>query len=318
MAERNALPQGVLALDVGGNTTHIAAAHRDRYRWVTGITMGTGQGVEGVMRGSSVEDIVRWLPITLSRQDLVYRLENARLRPHGIPQSMEDLFLTHAVTRQALLAVMRVMKRQHWQTLDGEEALLTPAFDLVAARGGSICHTPQDGLLMMTLLDALQPTGLARVVLDWASIWPQLGAIAKVAPLASAQVLERDGFRELGTVIAPTGEGREGAFALSVRLIHSDASVTELDVPAGVVQRIPLALSERATVEVRPALSFDIGLGRKGAGGKAVIRGGSLGVVIDTRGRPLSLPQDPQRCRARMQEWVSSLTAVAEPADSGA
>jgi hypothetical protein len=316
LARRNELPQGVLAVDVGGNSTYVGAARQDDYRWVTGTSVGTGQGVEGVMRASAVEDIERWLPITLTRPELVYRLENARLRPHGIPQSMEDLLLTQAVTRQSILSVMRLMKRQNWQPLDTLNGT-TPPFDLIAARGGAISHTPQDGLVMMALLDAVQPTGLARIVLDWASIWPQLGAMAPLVPMASAQVLDRDSFRELGTVIAPIGEAREGAFALNIRLIRGDASVTEMDVPAGVVRRVPLSLQERATVEVRPGHAFDIGLGRKGAGGKAVIHGGTLGIVIDTRGRPLSLPRDPKQCRARMQEWIAGLTGV-ETIESGA
>ena len=84
-------------------------------------------------------------------------------------------------------------------------------------------------------------------------------------------------------------------------------SVTEADVPSGTIQRFPLGLNEQVTLEVRPNHALDIGLGRKGVGGKAVVRGGSLGIVVDTRGRPLSLPQDPKRCRAKLQEWLRNL-----------
>jgi hypothetical protein len=308
IAQRNDLPQGVLGIDLGGETTYIGAAREDYYQWIVGTSLGTGAGVEGVMRTCTVEDVERWLPVTLARQEMVNRLENARLRPQGIPQSMEDLFMTHAVARQALLSAMRDMRRQHWYRLDETPLEVTPPFDLIAARGGSIIHTAQDGLVALLLLDALQPTGLARLVLDWASLWPQLGALAQTAPLPAAQVLERDSFRELGTLVAPLGESREGALALHVRIIRGDGSVTDANVPAGTITRLPLALEEQATLEVRPSHAFDIGLGRKGIGGKAVVRGGSLGIVIDTRGRPLSLPQDPQRCRAKMQEWVTNLT----------
>jgi len=125
-------------------------------------------------------------------------------------------------------------------------------------------------------------------------------------------VLERDAFRELGTLIAPIGEARDGEPALNLRIIRSvsgkpHSQPIEVDVPAGVIQRLPLALHEHAVIEVRPSAQFDIGLGRKGLGGKAQIRGGTLGIVIDTRGRPLALPQDSRQRIKRMQTWLENL-----------
>ena len=144
--------------------------------------------------------------------------------------------------------------------------------------------------------------------MDWASLWCQLGALARVAPLAAAQVLERDSYRELGTVLSLVGDSHEGERALTLKMIRDDGQVTETDVPAGTIQRFALALSESATIEVRPSRRFDIGLGRRGFGGRARVRGGSLGLIVDTRGRPLAFPQDRSLCRAKMQEWLGNLT----------
>ena len=308
IAQRNELSQGVLGVDVGGSATYVGAASGGVYRWATGASVGTGHGITNVLELSSTDDIRRWLPLTLPGQEIVSRLENAALRPHGIPQSMEDMFLTHAVVRQAILLTMRRMRGQHWFRPDSDsEDDTTPTFDLIAARGGSLAHTAQDGLLVLTLLDALQPIGIVRLVIDWASIWPQIGALAQAVPMAASQVLERDSFRELGTVIAPTGDARDGDHALAITIERDDGRVIEADVPAGAIQRFPLALSEHATVRVRPSRAFDIGIGRKGIGGMARVRGGSLGIIVDTRGRPLHLPHNPKRCRSKLQEWLGSL-----------
>lgn len=307
IARRNGLAQGVLGVDIGGTTTYVGVAGGETYQWINGAALGTSFGIDHLLELSGMEDICRWLPVSMESEEIMSCLENARLRPHGIPQTKEDLFLTHALVRQALLLVMRRMRRQNWRRLDRPGLEMTPAFDLIAARGGAIAHTPQDGLIALTLLDAIQPTGLARLVVDWASIWPQLGLLADVVPLAAAQVLERDSFRELGTLIAPIGEARDGEPALHIRIIGEDGQVTEEDVPAGTIRRLPLALSEDVVVEVLPSRDFDIGLGQKGLGGKARVRGGSLGIVVDTRGRPLSLPQDPELRRAKLQEWLGNL-----------
>jgi hypothetical protein len=314
IARRNELSQGVLGVDVGGSTTQIGAACGSTYQWSVGAWLGTSYGISRVLDNSGIGHIQRWIPLSTSHEDTLQRLENARLRPQSIPQTMEELLTTHAVLRQALLLVMRAMRQRYWADADpaASELETTPPFDLIAARGGVLAHTAQEGLVAVSLLDALQPVGLTRLVIDWASIWPQLGAIATLLPLAASQVLERDAFRELGTIIAPIGEARDGEPALNLRIIRpgsaqGEEQVTELDVPAGVIQRLPLGLHEHAIVEVRPSHLFDIGLGRKGLGGKAQVRGGSLGLVVDTRGRPLALPQDAQQRITKLQHWLENL-----------
>jgi hypothetical protein len=103
------------------------------------------------------------------------------------------------------------------------------------------------------------------------------------------------------------GEARDGDLALNIRIIRENAPVIEEDIPAGTIRQFPLALDEQATVEVRPSKHFDIGAGHKGLGGKAQIRGGSLGVIVDTRGRPLRLSQDAQVRRNKLHQWLRDL-----------
>jgi len=308
VARRDDLAQGVLGIDVGGASTYIGAARGEFYQWAVGAGLGTGFGLDHVLELSGAGNILRWLPVPMSENEISSRLENARLRPYSVPQTMEELLLTHAAIRQALLFTMRKMRRQYWYRPGAKpEEETTPPFDLLAVRGGPIANTPQDGLIALTLLDSLQPVGLVRLVVDWASIWPQLGALALMVPAAAAQVLAQDGLRELGVLIAPLGEARDGERALSLKITPNDGPQTEVEVPAGTVQRFPLAPDQQATVEVRPSRAFDIGMGRRGFGGKAKVRGGSLGIVVDTRGRPLSLPQDAQQRRAKLQEWLRNL-----------
>jgi len=108
-------------------------------------------------------------------------------------------------------------------------------------------------------------------------------------------------------VIAPIGEAHDGERALLLKIMRDGGEPEEVEIPAGTIRRFPLGLNEYATIEVRPSRHYDIGLGRKGLGGKARVRGGSLGIVIDTRGRPLSLPEDEPLRRAQLQEWLGKL-----------
>jgi hypothetical protein len=50
-----------------------------------------------------------------------------------------------------------------------------------------------------------------------------------------------------------------------------------------------LRIGERAHIEVTPERGFDVGAG-PGVVVKREVRGGSVGLILDGRGRPLSVP----------------------------
>lgn len=303
LSAQRQLPQGILCLDVGGNNTLLLANRQGGLHRAVGARLGTAQGSRRLVELGGVAEIRQWLPTALGTEEIYAYLENASLRPHGIPQTEEDLYLTHAVVRRAVHLHMEALRRGEMNS----EATAPLAFDVIAGRGGALAHTPQEGLIALTLLDAAQSAGLARLVLDWASLWPQLGAMARVAPLAATQVLERDAFCELGVVLAPLGRVPDGAPALEITLHYEDGRTLEAAVPAGTIVRFPLGSSERATLEVRPHRDLDIGLGRPGQGGRTEIVGGRLGLIVDARGRPLHLPEDAETRRQKIVSWMRSL-----------
>jgi len=310
LARRAEGGQGALAVDVGGMTTHVATARDRGYQWVTCADAGTSYGLSGILERSGTEGLARWLPRRMDSAELSAHLHNAMVRPHSVAQSRDDLLLLHAALRESLSAAMGLLREQHWGRLDG--VLTTPPFDLVAARGGVIAHTPHLSLVALSLLDAIQPVGLTRMVVDWAAVWPVLGVLAEVEPLAAVQVLEQDAFRDLGTVIAPRGKDVPGAPALRVTMHTASGETVDVQVAAGEIARLPLDMGEEATVEVRPTRAFDIGLGRWGAGGRASVHGGGLGVIIDARGRPLELPAEDRQLRRAMVTWLRGLEGDAD------
>lgn len=170
-----------------------------------------------------------------------------------------------------------------------------------------MARAPHRGQAALVLLDAIQPAGVCTLALDHSSILPQLGALASVHPLAAAQVMWRDGFLKLGTAIAPTGVGREGSVALKLKIEYDDGQTLSVEVPYGALEVVPLMTGKRAVVELRPASQFDIGLGKKGKGATTEVDGGELGIIVDARGRPLTLPGDDQKRRAKITEWMAEL-----------
>jgi hypothetical protein len=182
-----------------------------------------------------------------------------------------------------------------------------PAVDLMVGRGQILSRAPSRGQAALLMLDALQPTGVCTLALDQSSLLPQLGALASVHPLAAAQTVARDGLLKLGTVISVSGRGRIGRVAVKLKIEYDDGQTFRAEVPYGELEVVPLLTGQRAVVELRPASQFDVGLGSKGRGATTEVDGGALGIIVDARGRPLSLPEDEQERRSKIREWMSEL-----------
>ena len=74
----------------------------------------------------------------------------------------------------------------------------------------------------------------------------------------------------------------------------------------GDVRLFPMRDGETAAVTIEPERSFDCGAGP----GKPIerqVRGGTVGVILDARGRPLVVPTEREIGRPLVEKWVTSL-----------
>ena len=309
LAQRYGL--NVVGLDLGASSTIVASVLDGHFNQTVRTDLGMAHAIDALLKERDWEDILRWLPLPLDSAETKAELADKILRAPAIPQTAEELLLAQAVARETLrLTLSRA--RQLWpQESFGPYPSLSPLLDLVLASGGGLRHIPDHGQLALLVIDALQPIGVTNLALDDVALLPQLGALGNLNPSAAAQVLERDGFTNLGTVVAPVGHAREGKIILHFKLsFQGKNEIIEGQARYGSLQVIPLGPGQRATLELRPARGFDIGLGRKGKGATTQVDGGSVGLIIDARGRPLSLPQDEEKRLAKVGEW---LQAVKEP-----
>jgi hypothetical protein len=296
-----------LAVDVGSAATHVAGVIRGHYRSTVNAHVGVGYGLGSVLDRVGMDRLLRWLPFELDAGDAHNRMLNKMLRPMTVPETLEELLLEQAAAREAIILTLQ-RARSRWVSVGGDHrGEQLPPVDLILGRGAVLSQAPHRGQAALVLLDAIQPAGVCTLALDHCSILPQLGALATVHPLAASQVMWRDGFLKLGTAIAPTGTGREGSVALKLKIEYDDGQTLRVEVPYGALEVVPLMTGKRAVVELRPTSQFDIGLGRKGRGATTEIDGGELGIIVDARGRPLALPDDEKKRRAKIREWMAEL-----------
>ena len=295
--------KGVLGVDVGASATTVAMAFSGKLWQGVYPEYGLGRGLVELPEHCKISDVMRWLHLDIPEGYVREVLYTKALYPSSLPATLEDLAIEQALARQMMqLAVKR--------TLDGlpekngfVKQGLSPAFEPVVATGSVVTRAPNHAQSLMILLDGLQPLGITTLVMDQHNIAPALGAAAAINPVLASQVLESSTFLNLGTVISPVGEARPGTPVLRLRITYANGGETSLDVKEGTLELVPLPLGQKAQLQLQPLHRYDIGMGGPGRGGSLRVVGGVFGVVIDARGRPLSLPQDAGKRREKLGKW---------------
>ena len=294
----------VVGVDIGGATVTVASVIDGHFTSVSRSDLGLSHNVARVSTEAGLENILRWLPFDMEVTEARNIIANKQLRPMTVPETRQDLLLDQAIAREALRLTLAETQQRWLGRPSAPYSGLSPFLDLIVGGGGVLAHAPHYGQAALILLDALQPIGVSSLALNVNSMAAPLGVTATIEPLAAAQVMEREGFLSLGTVVAPVGTAREGEIALKLKITYDDGRVLEMEVPYGSLEVLPLPTGHKATLELRPTRKFDIGLGAKGKGATTELEGGTVGVIIDARGRPLPLPATRGEQQAKIQEWL--------------
>lgn len=320
----------VLGVDIGGATTDVFSVFRNLsgesiYNRTVSANLGMSYSICNVLTESGIDLIRRWLPFDISEEELRNQLRNKMIRPTTIPQRMADLHIEQAVAREALrlafehhkslargltgIQQQRTIGDAMTQEATGKTLVNMMTLDMIVGSGGVLSHSPRRAQAAMMMMDAYQPEGVTLLTVDSIFMMPQLGILSTVLPEAATQVFERDCLVYLGTCIAPVGTGKAGEQCISIRIGDRTESV-----PYGSIRVFELGYVEtdtgrepaRTEVTLQPARGFDVGAGR-GKPRTVTATGGEVGLIVDARGRPLSLPPDDAARMAKVRDWMEAM-----------
>jgi len=315
-----------LGVGLGGATTNVYSIYEGRFVRSVSANLGMSYSICNVLKESSIDNIRRWIPFEISDQELENRLYNKMIRPTTIPQTLEELIVEHAVAREALrlglehhktiatrLKGVKVVDRDLADLrYEVEETYIKMMnFHIIAGTGGLLSHAPRRAQSFMILTDAFQPEGVTKLFQDSVFMMPHLGVLSTVYKDAAWNIFDKDCLVRLGTIIAPSGSAKEGEPVLDVALEVPDGNDVEVKMNFGEIKRIPLPEGKEARAVLSPRRGFDVGSG-PGKPSKEAIIGGSVGVVIDARGRPFLLPEEKEVRQKKLVEWIGSLNLYPE------
>lgn len=291
----------VLGIDIGASSTTLmgATANGDFLPAVHPLA-GVGPGLGALLRARGAASVLRWLSFRATENELREYALMRMLRRTALPATARELELEHAFAREALALAMRAPGSR----LPGLHPL-----DVILGSGGVLANAPHPAMAALTLLDALQPAGITSMVLDSAQLAGALGGVAALDPAAAGEVAALDAVvPQLATVISLTGEIQIGQPAVRVSLEDASGSRTVAEVMGGTLAYLPLAPGAQATLGLYPVAGVDAGLGPgQHAQASEAVEGGTLGVLVDARGRPLRLPDDDDERQRSIYAWRQAL-----------
>lgn len=300
----------VLALDLGaGATTFIRADAAQVHRAVV-EDLSVGYGLDALLRRTGIENIMRWLPAPFESNEVHAQLLNQAVHPHVVPTRWQDLTTLNAAGREVLKHGAQIWASEMLAP-NGATAnryVSGHAFsdsDLILLSGAPVARGSKPTALLLMLLDALDVRGIFSVASDSVGLVPAMGAVAVVNPEAAAQALENDCLVTWGTVFVPDVVSRSGEpVVMNVKVEPSRGGKLEADVKLGSLELIPLGEGEKANVELHAGRGVEWGPGVKSNVFKREVQGGTVGLMIDARGRPLPLAENSERQREKMQQWM--------------
>jgi len=308
----------VLAVDIGGATTDVFSVFDGVFNRTVSANLGMSYSICNVLTEAGVEQIKRWIPFTIGDDDLRNRLRNKMIRPTTVPQYLEDLLIEQAVSREALrlafdhhkslarglkgVQKVRTVGEAISQEASGATLVNLWNLNMVVGSGGVLSHAPHRAQSALMMLDAYQPLGVTMLAVDSIFMMPQLGILSTVHPVAAAQVFERDCLIKLGDSICAVGSGSAQGTAFTISMDGIDTTVR-----AGELKLVPLGIGEKRTVTIRPGKGWNVGAGKNRVLENVAVEGGVVGLILDGRGRPLSLPSGDTERTSRLKQWLDAL-----------
>jgi len=320
-----------VGVDIGGATTDVFSVFDGTFNRTVSANLGMSYSISNVCAEATLPNILRWVHFDMDERELRNRVKNKMIRPTTIPQTLESLVFEQAVAREALrLAYLqhkefattlvgvqqqRTIGDTFSQEAGGETIVDNMKLDLLVASGGVLSHAPEMVQTAAMLVDAFEPEGITTLAKDSIFMMPHLGVLAQVHPRAALEVFERDCLVYLGTCVAPSGQGKPGKSCFQYSYAGPNGPVAG-EIACGEIKLIPL--DKNTTIKIEPAKGFDVGNGP----GKPVekeICGGTVGLILDGRGRPIVSTDDFTRksfTRNELQEWVTALRLYPESQES--
>ena len=312
----------LIGVDIGGATTDVFSVFGGIFNRTVSANLGMSYSISNVLAEAGLANIMRWVPFTIDEQTLRNRIKNKMIRPTTIPQTLDELQIEHAISREALrLALIhhkslatglkgvqqeRTISDVFEQQTSGKSLVDMLKLDLIVGSGGILSHAPRRVQSMLMMVDAYEALGFTMLSVDSIFMMPHLGVLSTINERAATDVFVRDCMIYLGTCVAPIGQGKNGESCAGYEIVFLDGRIVKDELKFGDLRLYPLKVGKKAKVTMQPAKHVNLGAGA-GMPVTQEVQGGVVGLMLDGRGRPLQLPGEHAARVAALTKWFQAV-----------
>jgi len=301
-------PRSVLCVHFGSHSTVVASSYDSLLDLNTLSNIGSRNGYDTLFGQDNLERIQSWVPFPVSIDDVNDFVHNLILHPTSIATSPNESTLENSVHREVLNYAIKSVSRKFNKQIGEISPGYLPLFDLIIMSGSSLSEAQKLSTSLMTILDAVQPTGFQQIILDKNNLMSLLGSAMQLNPdLVAQMILDPNAFSNLGFVVSPVSNAKTGTEILRVRIAYETGHENTIIFKKGNIYKIPLPVGQKAKILLEPLNRADLGRGPGALLSSKMVVGGPFGIVVDARGRPISLPKRDVERYATLLGWNNNL-----------
>jgi hypothetical protein len=294
----------LIAADIGGDTTDIYSVYNGVFNRSLNAGIGMTYGITNIMKEAGVEKILQWLPPNMEERTVRNIIGNLMIKNKD-SFSSEEKQIQSAIAREAIrlgleshkviasrlkgVVTERTLADMFDQALEPTLINMLKTQVLIGKGEGFQYQSMEDS--MMILLDSLQPEGITELYIDPNNMAAPFGNLLDFDRQTALDIYSLQGLNFLGTCIAPSGLKKEGQEALILEISEPLYGQSSHSFNYGELTIIPFKEEVNIDVNLIPN-RMDLGSG-KGKTVKQIIKPGKIGIIIDTRGRPMNKYRQP-------------------------
>ena len=293
----NRANHSVLGIEIGANRT-LAAFGTNLSLEMSKFEGGIGRTLPKLLEHVPAEDILPWISFQLKESELTDYIMNKSVHPELIPANSYSAEIEQTLA-MFLIRTAIAQNPANRQLFDGTLGMVL--------LGGSVMRNVEDpGDALRIGMNSLHPFGLTDYYLDMNGLSSAVGGLAGVNRELAAQVTSPAMFLNLGRVITPISNVKEGKRVFSVSLRDESGNMDKIDIIQGGIKRIPLEYGRYYELDwfnvnksVRlPGIPTWTSIGFKA---------GCFGLVFDMRGETLEMPKDRTAQIHLLERWKNEL-----------
>ena len=293
----NRANHSALGIEVGADRT-ITAFGQDLRLEMSVSDAGIGRTLPNLLEDVDLSEVLTRVGFQLKESELKDYILNKACHPELIPANNYSAEIEQVLTR---FLIERALKDnpQRGQLEDGTLGMVL--------LGGSVLRNVEDpGDTLRIGMDSLRAFGMVDYYLDMNGLASAVGALAGVNRELAAQVTSPAIFLNLGRVVTPRSNVKEGKRAFSVSIRDDSGSVKKYDIVQGGIKRIPLEYGRFYEIDW-----FNLGGSVEIPGvptwTSVGFKSGCFGLVFDMRGNKIELPKERAQQIHLIERWKREL-----------